>query len=160
MRLKRRWMLATGFVCAVTAASALFPPFVAESGGQDKRTPGKSDGPPVPSTATEAERSLQKTMLKEASKAFEQSVQQYKTSGGFCVEEIYRWSCRWLEAEWDLANDAAGRSAALKAHLERMADLAKNAEASAKVGVGRDVDAASARYFRAQAELWVTRGSK
>lgn len=101
---------------------------------------------------------LKKTMLEEARKVFEQTVARYKNGVAGAVEELYQWSGRWLEAELDLGADAAARTAALKAHLDRMKEVEKMAVALAKTGQGRDSDAAASRYFRTQAELWLARG--
>lgn len=113
--------------------------------------------PPPPKA--EAEAVLKKSMLEDARKVFEMNIKRYQTGAGALVaEELYQWSNRWLKAELDLAGDAVARTTALKAHLNRMKEVEKQATTLAKIGQGRDADAAAGRYFRAQAELWVGRG--
>jgi hypothetical protein len=118
---------------------------------------GQKDPPPA--KAGDAEAPLKKEMLEEARKVYELNVKQYQAGdGGLAAENLYVWSGRWLEAELDVAADAAARAAALKAHLDRMKDAEKLAAALWKAGQGRAADAAAGRYYRAQAELWLARG--
>jgi hypothetical protein len=110
-----------------------------------------------PAKAGDAEASLKKQMLEEAKKVYESDIKRYQAGQSSSVEELYLWSGRWLEAELDLAADAAAKTTALKAHLDRMKAVEKSSGAYAKAGQGRESDAAAGRYYRAQAELWVTR---
>lgn len=118
-------------------------------------TPGQKEAP----TPKDTEKALKKALLDDARKVFEQNQVRYQTGAvGIDVELMSNWSIRWLEAELELAADAAGKSAALKAHLGRMKDVEKFATALAKTGQGREADAVAGRYFRTQAELWLARG--
>lgn len=121
------------------------------------RLPDQKDPPPP--KAVEAENALKKTMLEDARKLFEQFVKRHQAGvGALAVEELALWSSRWLEAELDLAADATARATALKAHLDRMKDVEKQATALMKTGQGREADAVAGHYHRTQAELWVARG--
>lgn len=117
--------------------------------------PEKKDSP----APTDAEKTLKKSMLDDARKVFEQNLLRFQSGAGpKDVELMYNWSTRWLDVEFDLAVDAAGKTDALKAHLNRMKDLEKSATALAKIGEGRESDAIASRYYRTQAELWLARG--
>lgn len=106
----------------------------------------------------DAEGALKKTMLEEARKVFELRLTRYQNGGALEVETLYQWSSRWLEAELDLAADATGKTATLKAHLERMKEVEKSAVARMKAGQGPESDAAAGRYYRTQAEVWLVHG--
>lgn len=122
----------------------------------DARTPKEEP----PAKTGDAEASLKRQMLDAARKVYEDSTKRYQAGVSASVEELYLWSIRWLDAEFDLAADAAAKTTALKAHLERMKQVEKICVAFAKTGQGRQADAAAGRYYRTQAELWVTRGRR
>jgi hypothetical protein len=67
----------------------------------------------------------------------------------------YTWSRRWMEAERDLAGDAAGRRAAAAAHLERMRPTLKSLEPLFEAGRAQFTDVLAARYYVAEAEQWL-----
>ncbi|MCE9563982.1 MAG: hypothetical protein K8U57_18220 [Planctomycetes bacterium] len=97
-------------------------------------------------------------MLDDARKVFEQDLARYKNGQSVAFEDLYQWSSRWLEAELEMAGDAATRTTAFKTHFDRMKDVEKSTAAMVKAGQVREADAAAGRYYRAQAELWLARG--
>ncbi len=150
MRLTRHaafWV--TAVAITVTAAGAVYRLTGAEPSGQKD---------PPPAKAADAEAALKKAMLEDARKVYEMDLARYRAGQALGGEELYLWSVRWLEADLDLTTDAAAKTTALKAHLDRMKEVEKMAANLAKTGQGRESDAAAGRYYRAQAELWAARG--
>ena len=68
-------------------------------------------------------------------------------------EFIFMWSERLLGAELALADRLADRTAVLKAHVERVRELARIVTARAKAGQGRESDVETAKYFLIDAEI-------
>ncbi len=81
-------------------------------------------------------------------------------AGTITVDDVYTWSVRWLDAQRDQPLKGKALVAAAAAHLDRMTAL--EAEVTAAVAAGRasSYDLAAARYYRAEAELWVERKGK
>jgi outer membrane protein TolC len=75
-----------------------------------------------------------------------------KQLGLASVEQRVTWSRRWMEAERDLAVDAAGRRAAAEAHLARVKPLLAITEQLNKVGEVQFLDVLEMRYQVADAE--------
>lgn len=151
MRLTKHEMLwVTVVAVVVTAAGAAYRLVGA--------APSEQKGPP-PAKVGDAEAALKKAMLEDARKVYEMDLARYRAGqaplGG---EELHLWSVRWLEADLDLTADATARTAALKAHVDRMKEVEKMATNLAISGQGRESDAAAGRYYRAQAELWAAQG--
>jgi hypothetical protein len=90
------------------------------------------------------------------------------------AEQLYLWSKRWMEAQRDLGRgQEGGEIAAIQAHLERMKDLESGALIKAWVKVVQlptptdDAIAASMemipafrasiKFYRAEAESWLSR---
>jgi hypothetical protein len=71
------------------------------------------------------------------------------------LTEQYAWSRRWMEAERDVALDAAGRRAAVAAHLERVRPTLKSLERLHETGAAQFRDVLAARYYVAEAEQWL-----
>ena len=71
------------------------------------------------------------------------------------LAEQYTWSRRWMEAERDLAPDAAGRRAAGAAHLDRVRPALKSLERLHETGAAQFRDVLAARYYVAEAEQWL-----
>ena len=79
----------------------------------------------------------------------------YRQQGKGEPEAIYRWSHRWLTAQQALAGTKAERTAAAEAHLDRMKRLEAAAKALVKVGMTSPLDERAARYYVAEAEVWL-----
>jgi hypothetical protein len=73
------------------------------------------------------------------------------------AEAVYLWSVRWLTAEQD-----AGRAAgpALGDHVGRMKTLERSVATKHAAGVASGMEKLAATYYRAEAELWATRGAR
>ncbi len=71
-------------------------------------------------------------------------------------ETIYVWSRRWMEAQQALSNDKAATRAAVHAHLDRMKELEKVFASLARAQQGTQADADAGRYYRAEAEVWLS----
>jgi hypothetical protein len=108
--------------------------------------------------ANEEQGRLQKAMLQEARKVYEQNVAVIKAGReGVGPEEMYRWSQRWLDSQLDLAATKEERRAARRDHFERMKGLEKIAQALVQAGKEPPAHASAATYYRLQAELWLSR---
>ncbi|OWK40800.1 hypothetical protein [Fimbriiglobus ruber] len=117
----------------------------------------RKDAPPA--RGANADAAVKKAILEDARQVYEMNQKRYRAlEGPVVVEDTYLWSVRWLEAELDLAADAAAKTAALKGHLERMREVEKMAANQAKAGQGRQSDAVAGHYHRTRAELWLARG--
>jgi hypothetical protein len=115
-------------------------------------------GPAAPGGGPDAMTELLEARLQAARKAFEGYTEALKIRTAQwrdSSERLYRWSRRILEAEQALAKDPAGRSRALKGHLDRMADLEKRSETFLRVGGALRADVDAARFFRLEAEVWI-----
>lgn len=73
------------------------------------------------------------------------------------AEEVHLWSCRLLEAERALADTRQDDRAAVLNHWRRMEDTYRKIKALFDTGAkGGETDRlAAARYYRAEAELWL-----
>jgi hypothetical protein len=132
-------------------------------GAAEQAAPGKRAGAPQepassPGKPEDVEGPLKKALVEEARKTYELDLARLKGgSGGVPPEDLYRWSRRWVKAQLDLAGTKEERLAALRDHVERMKDLEKMTKALADTGQGSTADATAGRFYRAQAELWLTR---
>jgi len=70
-------------------------------------------------------------------------------------ESVYRWSHRWLTAQQALAGTKAERTATAEAHLGRMKRLEEVAKAAVRVGTGSPLDERAAKFYVAEAEVWL-----
>lgn len=68
-----------------------------------------------------------------------------------------QWSQRILEAELELANEHAARLAAYEAHVKRMQDVEQMSKKHYEAGRLPLVGYSEAKFFRAEAELWLAK---
>jgi hypothetical protein len=96
-------------------------------------------------------------IVKEAELAFRSTQAQYQFQQA-TVEDMYRWSRRWMEAE--LAHETNKK--AVFDHLARMRDLNKKVEVLFKIGAnGGQADYVHAtRYYLLEAEAEVLKQAK
>lgn len=139
----RRWRSTTVFLAVVLLAGMAL---AAQQAG-----PGK---------AADAKQADPRQAKLEAAKALYEGLQQAREAGlggvdGSGLTEQYTWSRHWMEAERDLAPDAAARRAAAAAHLDRMRPALKSLERLFKVGGTHFRDVLAARYYVAEAEQWL-----
>jgi bla regulator protein blaR1 len=105
-----------------------------------------------PAPRAQPAQALLEARLRAARRAYEQTLEAFRAGATRDVEQIYRWSRRWLEAQQGLSGRAKD-AAAVKDHLARMMDLGKIIEAQYKAGVATAADVAAAEYYRAEAEV-------
>jgi hypothetical protein len=70
-----------------------------------------------------------------ARQVYGQALELYLNGFQLDAERVYRWSCRWLDAERDLSPREADRVAALAAHRDRMAALHEAARRHGGLGL-------------------------
>jgi hypothetical protein len=100
---------------------------------------------------------LLKARLDAARKTYEWLSKNYMESRPPIGELLYRWSCRWLDAEREMNDKQEDRIAAYKAHLRRMRELERVARDRFRnhyVPVEEDT---AAQFYRAEAEVWLER---
>jgi hypothetical protein len=73
------------------------------------------------------------------------------------VEELAKWSRRWLQAELALSEKKADQVAAYQAHLDRMKAAERFARSLVKTGMEGPHVAAAAEYHRIEAEIELVR---
>jgi RNA polymerase sigma factor (sigma-70 family) len=101
-----------------------------------------------------------------AKNAYTEAWEDHKQQGG-SIEAVYDWSKNWLTAQLEVSEDKKARDRAMKEHLERMKEL----EAAALKQLQEFEEAAklkqfpiskrgsiAAKFYRAEAELWVEEG--
>lgn len=134
-------MRTLGFVLAV-GALALPAAGPAAPGGK------KPDKDKAEVAGRELEK-LRQEKLEAAATTFEGRWREYE-AGKAKTEDVYVWSRRVLEAELE-----GGKAGAREAHLKRMAGLEQMAKARYDAGQVGIVEWGGARFYRAEAELWV-----
>jgi broad specificity phosphatase PhoE len=72
---------------------------------------------------------LKKARRDAVQKSYEEAVAACATGRG-SAEMVYQWSRRWLEAERDISDKKAERTAALTAHGDRMKALRQTTESA------------------------------
>jgi outer membrane protein TolC len=97
---------------------------------------------------------LLRARLAAAQEAYDLAEALYRQGRGE-PEAVYRWSHRWLTAQQALAGTKAERTAAAEAHLGRMKRLEEAAKAMVRVGTGSPLDERAAKYYVAEAEVWL-----
>jgi hypothetical protein len=116
---------------------------------------GSADG--SDSTDANVPSALLKARLDAARKTYEWLAKNYIESRPPIGELLYRWSCRWLDAEREMSDKQEDRVAAYKAHLRRMRELesvARDRFRNHFVPVEEDT---AAQFYRAEAEVWLER---
>ena len=88
---------------------------------------------------------LQQARTVAATRAFALHAARYKAGQG-TLDAVYRWSLRWRLSGPGRKADAA--------HLVRMKKLATGVKVKHSAGMASAADAAAARYYIAEAELW------
>lgn len=98
---------------------------------------------------------LGKSREEAARKAY-QSIWKQTSEGSadIGVEEIYLWSCRWLDAERASRTKPEDQLVAFAAHVERMKKLDELVKARNRSGTLKHAwDVAAAEYYRLDAEF-------
>jgi len=68
------------------------------------------------------------------------------------VEDMYRWSLRWMDAEQEVNATKEGRIAAARAHLERMKKWEDFLRDQVKGSLAAPYEVAAGEYYRLEAE--------
>jgi hypothetical protein len=100
---------------------------------------------------------LLKARLDAARKTYGWLAKNYVESRPPLGELLYRWSCRWLEAEREISTRQEDVLAAYRAHLNRMRELERVARDRFRnrfVPVEEDT---AAQFYRVEAEIWLER---
>lgn len=97
---------------------------------------------------------LAKTKVAAAKTTYEVTVKAF-AEGKADAEKVYLWSRRWMEAQRDVSGKQPDRVAAVEAHLERMKELRKTAEARYRIAQAPPADVLGADFSIAEAELWL-----
>jgi hypothetical protein len=118
--------------------------------------PSRAFADPTPTKSSAAD--LAKARSDLAATAYASALARFE-SGSATVEDVARWSLRWLDSTSDGATGKAV-GLALAAHAARMHDLADKTAAASKTGRSYAADADVASYYRIEADLWVTRGRR
>jgi hypothetical protein len=108
--------------------------------------------------------SLAKERFEWAKEAYDRVAEDNKR-GGFNPEILYLWSKRLLRPQRAIARNKDEEVAAYRAHVKRMADVEKFANElfvpprrpGEIVGHITPAQLAAARFYRAEAELWLAR---
>ncbi len=90
-------------------------------------------------------------------KTYEWLAKNYIESRPPLGELLYRWSCRWLDAEREISSRQEDVLAACRAHLGRMRELERVARERFRnryVPVEEDT---AAQFYRLEAEIWLER---
>jgi hypothetical protein len=109
------------------------------------------------STDANVSPALLKARLDAARKTYEWLAKNYIESRPPLGELLYRWSCRWLDAEREMSDRQEDRVVACRAHLRRMRELERVARDRFRnhfVPVEEDT---AAQFYRAEAEIWLER---
>ncbi len=73
------------------------------------------------------------------------------------LEDVYRWSVRWLEVQRELNPKQEDQVAALEAHLKRMTELQKAVNAQVQGGFLLRIKENDAEWYRLEAQLWLAK---
>ncbi|HEV3341594.1 MAG TPA: hypothetical protein VG125_14605 [Pirellulales bacterium] len=76
----------------------------------------------------------------------------------FHLEDVYTWSKRWMTAAQDLNPGEAAK--AVRAHFDRMSELENSAKLLEKSNLVPKAEVEAARYYRAEAELMLSRAGE
>jgi hypothetical protein len=112
-------------------------------------------GPEPPSAKVSPD--LLKARLDAARKTYDWLAKNYIESRPPLGELLYRWSCRWLEAERDISTRQEDVLAAYRAHLNRMRELERVARDRFRNRFVPVEESTAAQFYRAEAEIWLER---
>jgi len=106
-------------------------------------------------SAPEAKREASATDVakgKVARQVFDQLVARYRNAEGYDIDDLAFWSQHILDAELVIATDAAQRTKACQAHIDRTQEIEKIAASHFKAGLGAQISTLAAEYYRLDAE--------
>jgi hypothetical protein len=126
---------------------ALICALVASQGGLPA-----APAPPAPKVPPE----LARERLDSARKAYEGVWLRLRNVHNVSPETIYLWSRRWMEAQQALDGNKDAERATIQSHLDRMKELERSFATAVRAGQASQVDADAARYYRAEAAIWLS----
>jgi hypothetical protein len=103
---------------------------------------------------------LLKARVDAARRTYEALAKNYIESRPPLAELLYRWSCRWLDAERHLSARQSDQVAACQAHLNRMKEVervTKDRFRNRYVPIEED---SAAQFYRVEAEIWLAEARK
>ena len=100
---------------------------------------------------------LLKARLEAARKTYDWLAKNYIESRPPLGELLYRWSCRWLEAEREISTRQEDVLAAYRAHLGRMRELERVARDRFRNRFVPVEESTAAQFYRVEAEIWLER---
>jgi len=103
-----------------------------------------------------ASQTLPQRLVSVAARAYAGAELRWK-AGAATADAVGQWSVRWLDAQRDLPLTGKALTAAVDEHLKRMQALEAGVKQQFNAGTATSLDADSAAFFRAQAELWSAR---
>lgn len=107
---------------------------------------------PAASSSATAAPDPARERVEAATEAFRLSLVSLGAGAG-TYDECYQWSLRLLAAERD-ATPSRG-SSALAAHADRMSELSSAVEKRVRDGMLPRIAAVAARFYRAEAQVWM-----
>jgi hypothetical protein len=118
-------------------------------------TPRRADATPA---ARQGIAELARHRVEAAAKVHATMLARFR-NGMATIEDVYRWSLRWLDAASDGATGKA-LSDALAAHAERMRELQGiAADLTTAASIDR-FEGDAVAYYCAEAAIWVARGKR
>ena len=101
-----------------------------------------------------------KALRDAAREVYELTVVAYERGQVDDIEQLYRWSKRWMDQEFALGANNDTRAAAIESHLERMKQLEKIETARYEAGAGESAVVAATRFYRLEAETILAEAKK
>jgi hypothetical protein len=104
-----------------------------------------------------------KARAEAARKVYQVMIERWQKQGEIAgvrrleLEDFYRWSRRWMEAERDAAADKAGWAAAVEKHLGRMREWEKTMREMHKVQLASPYEVVVAEFYALEAESWLAK---
>jgi hypothetical protein len=102
---------------------------------------------------------LLRARAEAAHKTYDALAKNYVESRPPIGELLYRWSCRWLDAERELSDARNAQVAAYQAHLARMKDLERITKDRWRERYIPIEEMSAAQFYRAEAEIWLARAT-
>jgi hypothetical protein len=141
--MSRRYAVSAGLVLGLILLGSVFAP----SPAQEKKTAEPKKSMPWEVAKAKAE------AAKRAAKAFAREYLEGKAT----VEQVERWSRRWLDAQREISSKRSEQLAAYEGHVERMQELEKAAQTKFESKQGLESDLSVAEYLRLEAQMMLSR---
>jgi multidrug efflux pump subunit AcrA (membrane-fusion protein) len=112
---------------------------------------------PKPAAAEAADvKALAKARLDAAEKVYGALMKQWQAGLGRAdIDQFYRWSLHWLDAQRDTNGGKEERLGALEGHFQRMMEVQRFVAELVKTGQSPAWQGPAADFYRTEAELWL-----